>query len=1655
MRQIATLISLLFFLLAGVVNTKAQEWTWFKGSTTADRQGIYGTLGSPAPTNAPGARRRSVSWTDSNDDLCLFGGLGFDAGALIGRTNDLWKYERATNQWVWLGGSQNRNQIGVYGTPGVPSATNIPSTRDGATEWIDSDDNMWLFGGYGYASTSSYGMLNDLWRYNPGTGEWTWMAGSNLHDEEGTYGTLGVPSATNIPGAREYASSWVDADGDFWLFGGLGFDKNGSYGILNDLWKYNPTTSEWTWVKGVDLVNQDGVYGTKGVSNATNNPGGRYGHNCWVDDNGDFWLFGGIGYDGSSLFGRLNDMWKYDPLTNEWVWMTGVNGVNRSAVYSGMGTFHPLNTPGGRQDAIHWYGKDGSLWMMGGYGHAFGSNFGRLNDLWKYDPATNLWAWFGGTTAANQVGTYGTQTVPSVSNVPGTRESPVGWTDSNGDFWLLGGYGYPSNTSYGYLNDLWRYQPNYAPEYTLIPSDTTSCEGADSVIVNFEISDPDGDPLTFTGTSTNTTLVQNTGLSVNGLGGNTYELKCVIEAGQSGSTTISLEADDGNGGTDQFSFLLTINASATTNLSVSICDGDSHFAGGAAQTSSGIYHDTLTTVSGCDSIVITSLTVHPTYTTSNSVSICDGDSLLVGGGWQSAAGTYTDSLTTVVGCDSVIQTTITIINIPVTNISTAICDGDSYFAGGAFQTVAGIYRDTLTSAQGCDSVVVTTLGILPVYGDTIYVSICDGDGYFAGGAPQTAPGYYYDTLTNASGCDSIIVTKLTVHPITTTTINNNICAGDSLFAGGAWQTTTGTYYDILTSIYGCDSIIETNLTVHPIFVQSQNAGICVGDSFFVGGSWQSTAGTYTDSLVTMAGCDSVIITNLMVHPIYTDTQHVNICDGDIYYAGGGWQSTAGAYTDNFNTIYGCDSILTTILSVHPVKVSFHNVDICDGDSIWLQGSWRMTTGTYYDTLVTTVGCDSIISTNLLVHPTYQSNQSVTICSGDSFFVGGAMQTTAGTYYDTLSSVLSCDSVLITQLTIAPAYIVLEDTSICNGESYFVGGAMQTSSGIYTDTLFTTLGCDSIIVTALTVFPVYDDTSDISICAGDSLYAGGDWQNTAGTYTDSLTTWQGCDSVATTRLNILPVFSTNLNVEICDGNSYFAGGALQTVSGIYHDTLTAVTGCDSLIITDLLVNPYYNVFANVFVCSGDSLFVGGGWQNTAGTYTDTLSTTEGCDSIVTTNLGILPAYSQTNNAAICAGDSLFAGGSWQTASGTYVDMLLTGGGCDSLVTTVLTVHPIQADTFRMEICTGDSLFIGGSWQTTSGIYADTLMALTGCDSLRWIDLVLRPDYYLPQSLSGCVGDSFLLAGSWQMTSGLYYDTLNTVYGCDSIIATNLTISPATYEAIEVTICHSDSLWVGGSWQTTSGIYLDTLTGSSGCDSILSTSLTVRPDWVTTQDIDICEGQSYSFNGNQYGASGVYYDTLTAQDGCDSTIATHLMVHPAPTIDLADFEEDSVCVHEQEVQLPDANPGGGIYTGFVNGQSTFVPELAGTGEHVIYYHFVDAWGCAGVDSTKIIVVDCTDSTGFEFEFDRVPDIVAYPNPSPGIFTLEIASIHSDFFRLLITDAHGRVLYREEVDNVDGLSFAQRQIDLSRYSEGIYFVQLFADFGVITKKVKVIKE
>lgn len=447
-------------------------WTWINGDSTINNPGVYGTKGTASPSNIPGGRGNAMSWTDTNGVFWLFGGQGYDPQGNYGFLNDLWKYEVNTGMWTWVSGDSTLDLTSTYGTQGVSSPSNIPGGRSRCVNWIDDDNNLWIFGGIQYAA-SSYSRLNDLWKYNTSTNEWTWVNGSSSTNQSSVYGTQGIAASSNVPGARTRSICWKALNGDFWLFGGYGYDENHVQGYQNDLWRWDGTN--WTWIDGNKNAGTSGVYGTQGVASSSNLPGGRNYSASWTDNNGNFYLHGGFGKDAQGGKSNLNDLWKWDG-TN-WTWVSGDSIINANGTFTNKGIADPSSMPGAIYGTLaNWKKADNTLWFWGGYGYSANGDLGYLNNMWKYDVNSGQWTWVAGDIGIDTAGFYGTKGGNTPFNTPGPRYGAVSWKDTNNTFWLFGGYG---NNAYGHLgsmNDLWQYNGDIQAWIWMSGADSTRNE---------------------------------------------------------------------------------------------------------------------------------------------------------------------------------------------------------------------------------------------------------------------------------------------------------------------------------------------------------------------------------------------------------------------------------------------------------------------------------------------------------------------------------------------------------------------------------------------------------------------------------------------------------------------------------------------------------------------------------------------------------------------------------------------------------------------------------------------------------------------------------------------------------------------------------------------------------------------------------------------------------------------------------------------------------------------------------------------------------------------------------------------------------------------------------------------------------------------------
>ena len=374
------------------------------------------------------------------------------------------------------------------------------------------------------------------------------------------------------------------------------------------------------------------------------------------------------------------------------------------------------------------------------------------------------------------------------------------------------------------------------------------------------------------------------------------------------------------------------------------------------------------------------------------------------------------------------------------------------------------YANDVTNT-GCDSIISLTLTTMAPAEETVRASICEGTAYEVFGVEYTVPtadGKPYQLLgETANGCDSIVYLYLTVLPAERTSLGvKYITTGSTYDFNGRILSESGTYYDTLQTVNGCDSIIELRLNVTDKQLGFETMTICDNEFPVL---WKdltlTEAGIYEFDTLTTVGTDSVISLTLNVLPTYQQDTTAYINAGDSYWFIDRTLTESGTYTETLQTVNGCDSVLTLRLVVMPKQTAEQTLTVCDSELPYLWKGQSLTeAGTYtFDTL-TTVGTDSVLTLTLVVNTTIRIEEDALLCPGENLRWEGKTITEAGEYLATYTAISTgCDSTLVLHVTMAEQTVIEVDTVVLTTELPFVYLGemilrMDTPEGHYDETL---------------------------------------------------------------------------------------------------------------------------------------------------------------------------------------------------------------------------------------------------------------------------------------------------------------------------------------------------------------------------------------------------------------------------------------------------------------------------------------------------------------------------------------------------------------------------------------------------------------------------
>lgn len=889
----------------------------------------------------------------------------------------------------------------------------------------------------------------------------------------------------------------------------------------------------------------------------------------------------------------------------------------------------------------------------------------------------------------------------------------------------------------------------------------------------------------------------------------------------------------------------------------------------------------------------------------------------------------------------------------------------------------------------CDSLVLVNIEIKPFL-DTISLSLCSYDfPYFTEGQSITEPGTYQFNYSAIDGCDSTIFYFLDLIPTIVDTQYVQVCdMGVPYIFEDSTILTTGEYI----FEYSCGSATHLFFEVFPIYKDTLVVNICESSApyQFDPQHIYSESGEYTFSYITENGCDSIITLQLTIFPDFEPDiiGDSTICENETtqFTAIGSthflWNTgatspsiepiTSGIYTVTVSDALGCyQKIISKSLTINSIpQLQINQLEpFCQYDSLTILPTnadfyiWNgidtanlfvaYNNNPLYVKAVNSNGCFVLDTIYPIMNsaPTYSITGDFEICYGDTTQIdittGYTYLWSTGTnlptievsptettqYFVTITTEQNCsyvDSVTI-QVHPLPIVQIMGDTTRCEGTSITLiasgGSQYQWSNlvendtiiidqtGTYTVTVTNEFGCFSEKEVHATLFinPTISISGDFEICQGES--------STLTVVSDALFVWS--TGATSNTIEISPTQTTR-----------------------YYVTATSTEGCITVDSIEVTVHPLPNseIVAPDQFCSNTTtqITATGGetylWSTgetspsisstIGGTFSVTVTSLYGCNTIVSKNITTLPAPQ-----VIITGDSIkCTGQSTQfTASGGFSYMWSNGS-----------TQPI-------------------STVTSAGLYTVTATALNGCVASKSINFIQsEPNIVISGDTNICVGETTILTASggtsynWSnsqtsssvflspIQTSFYYVTVTNSLGCSSIKLVTLIVNPLPSVSImgENSICQGDLttltanggsnyLWSNGSstasvYISAAGFYSVTATNIQGCSATATTSVTVKtkPTVSILGTPSFCQGGSTTLtatggssyvwsNGintqnNTINIPGTYSVTVTSSNGCSSVASIVVIMNdkPSPSI----IGNRTFCANSQSILTA---MGGGSY------------------------------------------------------------------------------------------------------------------------------------------------
>ena len=509
---------------------------------------------------------------------------------------------------------------------------------------------------------------------------------------------------------------------------------------------------------------------------------------------------------------------------------------------------------------------------------------------------------------------------------------------------------------------------------------------------------------------------------------------------------------------------------------------------------------------------------------------------------------------------------------------------------------------------------------------------------------------------------------------------------------------------------------------------------------------------------------------------------------------------------------------------------------------------------------------------------------------------------------------------------------------------------------------------------------------------------------------------GCNSVVALDLTIFGTTGTQV-VTACERYTWMDGKTYTESNNTATHTLPNAAGCDSVVTLNLTILHNTTATDVQTACERYTWIDGKTYIESNNTATHTLTTTAGCDSVVTLDLTITEIATDTDIQTACGSFTWIDGKTYKSSNNTATHTLKSKAGCDSLVTLDLIIKKSTFGTDNITAC-GSYTWINGKTYSRSN-FKDTytLTNAAGCDSIVSLNLTINNPLTTTDSITAC-GSYTWIDGKMYTQSTITKHRFSNPTTCDSIVILNLTINQPTKGTEVVTACESYT-WIDGKTYTESNnTATHSIANTSGCDSVVTLNLTIQHN-TTATDVQTACGSFTWIDGKTYTESNsTAKHTLTSVAGCDSVVTLNLTITEIDTA--TTVSEMTLASNEKEAtyQWLDCNNNYAI----VSGETSQSFTASDPGSYAVE---VSKNGCRDTSAcVTMAVLGIIDNT-------FVNDIQMYPNPTNKTIHIDLNRFYADI-NVEVKDLNGKTVKSASYANTNQVSF-----DLPK--TGMYFVEV----------------